>query len=98
MNKPANPIPLKDDDSMADAAVAPSPCNSVCEMNPETGLCKGCFRTIDEIIQWSIATESEKRAIWREINRRKIPKVKAALLNKMHPQPDAQWPTMQGRA
>lgn len=48
----------------------PSPCISVCVMNPHTGLCEGCLRTIDEITQWSTATEQVKRAVWVEIKRR----------------------------
>jgi predicted Fe-S protein YdhL (DUF1289 family) len=48
----------------------PSPCINVCKMNPQTGLCEGCFRTIDEIAQWSTATEEMKRAVWVEIKRR----------------------------
>jgi len=30
----------------------PSPCIGVCAMNGSTGLCEGCFRTIDEIRAW----------------------------------------------
>lgn len=48
----------------------PSPCINVCKMNAQTGLCEGCFRTIDEIAQWSTATEEAKRKIWEEIERR----------------------------
>jgi uncharacterized protein len=50
--------------------MVPSPCINVCRMNAQTGLCEGCFRTIDEIAQWSGATEETKRAIWTEIRRR----------------------------
>jgi predicted Fe-S protein YdhL (DUF1289 family) len=48
----------------------PSPCISLCEMAPDTGLCKGCLRTIDEIIGWSAAGDDYKRAVWSEIRRR----------------------------
>jgi len=48
----------------------PSPCISLCEMAPDTGLCRGCLRTIDEIISWSRASENDKRAVWAEIRRR----------------------------
>jgi len=48
----------------------PSPCINVCRMNPQTGLCEGCYRTIDEIAQWSSASNEVKRAIWIEIRRR----------------------------
>lgn len=29
-----------------------SPCISVCAMDEVTGLCQGCFRTLDEIQGW----------------------------------------------
>ena len=48
----------------------PSPCINVCQMDPATGLCRGCLRTIDEIVAWGRASEDEKRAVWAEIRRR----------------------------
>src|SRR5438045_718219 len=32
-----------------DQTPVPSPCINVCHMIPETGLCQGCMRTIDEL-------------------------------------------------
>ena len=48
----------------------PSPCINVCQMAPDTGLCRGCLRTIDEIVAWGTASEDYKRAVWAEIRRR----------------------------
>ncbi len=48
----------------------PSPCINICQMVPETGLCQGCLRTIDEIMAWGSASDDAKRAIWAEIRRR----------------------------
>jgi uncharacterized protein len=48
----------------------PSPCISLCKMSPDTGLCEGCLRTIDEICAWSTASDDAKRAVWAEIRRR----------------------------
>lgn len=51
----------------------PSPCTSVCRMSGDTGLCEGCFRTLDEIVAWSrISDEGEngKRSIWSSISQR----------------------------
>ena len=45
-----------------DAEVA-SPCTNVCKMNPESGLCEGCHRTLDEIAAWSAMSAEEKRAV-----------------------------------
>lgn len=49
----------------------PSPCISLCVMDPETDLCQGCQRSIDEIIDWSGASETSKRAIWIAIAERR---------------------------
>jgi prolyl-tRNA editing enzyme YbaK/EbsC (Cys-tRNA(Pro) deacylase)/predicted Fe-S protein YdhL (DUF1289 family) len=50
----------------------PSPCISLCRMNESTGLCAGCYRTIDEIVQWSSSDDQGKRAIWTRIKQRSI--------------------------
>lgn len=59
-----------DFDPAKDLGKVPSPCISICKMHPQTGLCEGCLRTIDEIAQWSSATEEMKRKVWVEIRRR----------------------------
>ena len=43
----------------------PSPCISVCRMDAVTGWCEGCFRTLDEIAAWGMATEEDRRRVWR---------------------------------
>ena len=45
-----------------DAAVA-SPCTSVCTIDAETGLCAGCYRTLDEIAGWIDLSAEQKRAL-----------------------------------
>nr|WP_194722841.1 DUF1289 domain-containing protein [Noviherbaspirillum malthae] len=57
-------------DPVNDQGRVPSPCISVCKMNAQTGLCEGCLRTIEEIVQWGTASEEVKRAVWMEIRRR----------------------------
>jgi predicted Fe-S protein YdhL (DUF1289 family) len=47
-----------------------SPCISVCRMSENSGLCMGCFRTRDEIADWSSAGDDGKRGIWRLIEQR----------------------------
>ncbi len=54
----------------AGAANVPSPCISVCSMDPVSGLCSGCLRTIEEIGQWSTANDAAKRAMWLLIEKR----------------------------
>ena len=48
----------------------PSPCISVCRMNPQSGLCEGCLRSIEEIAQWGNAGDELKRAILMRIEQR----------------------------
>ena len=50
--------------------VVPSPCISVCRMDPVSELCEGCFRTLDEIADWGRLEDGGKRAIWRLIAQR----------------------------
>lgn len=58
--------------ALAHAAIdnVPSPCISVCRMSPTTGWCEGCYRSIDEIRQWSRADDSAKRVLWTHIEQR----------------------------
>nr|WP_313792168.1 DUF1289 domain-containing protein [Denitromonas ohlonensis] len=39
-------------------------------MDPRTGLCEGCTRTIDEITAWSRIGDDEKRAILARVAER----------------------------
>jgi predicted Fe-S protein YdhL (DUF1289 family) len=41
-------------------------------MNTETGLCKGCFRTLAEIENWPKLDGDAKRAVIRNAAERKI--------------------------
>jgi uncharacterized protein len=41
-------------------------------MDAPTGLCQGCWRTINEIIEWSRMSDSGKQQVWALIERRKI--------------------------
>jgi uncharacterized protein len=41
----------------------PSPCISICEMNEESGYCRGCFRSIKEISEWERYDDAEKQAV-----------------------------------
>jgi len=40
-----------------------SPCVSVCVMDAESGLCRGCYRSLDEITRWSAMRDAEKRKV-----------------------------------
>ncbi|MDY0871856.1 DUF1289 domain-containing protein [Dongia rigui] len=53
------------------ASGPPSPCISVCQMDPMTGYCIGCTRTIDEIRDWIISNPDERHAILAKIAERR---------------------------
>ena len=40
-----------------------SPCINLCRMDPRSGYCEGCLRTLAEIAGWSSASDADKRAI-----------------------------------
>ena len=48
----------------------PSPCISICKMDPANGWCQGCFRTLDEIAAWSRAADADKLVVWQRIEAR----------------------------
>ena len=39
-----------------------SPCVKVCALDARSGLCRGCFRTLQEIADWLEMTADAKRA------------------------------------
>jgi len=43
-------------------------------MNPDTGLCEGCLRTLDEIATWSVMSDAEKRTVLAQLSARKTPR------------------------
>ena len=53
--------------------VVASPCIGVCAIEPRTGWCAGCLRTIDEIAAWGALDAQAKRAI-----RERLPARRAA--------------------
>jgi predicted Fe-S protein YdhL (DUF1289 family) len=52
---------------------AASPCNQTCAIDPRSGWCLGCARTIDEIIAWPTASEAERVAILTLLPLRALP-------------------------
>ena len=52
-----------------------SPCIKICVIHPETRLCTGCARSIEEIGIWSKLSNDARRAIMAELpNRQAVPK------------------------
>ena len=44
-----------------------SPCVKICMIHPETRLCTGCARTIEEIGRWSRMSPDARRAVMAEL-------------------------------
>lgn len=49
----------------------PSPCVNVCRMQPASGLCEGCLRTLDEIAAWSGLDDDARRAVLVRVEERR---------------------------
>ena len=48
-----------------------SPCINVCTMDPASGLCAGCFRTLAEIGAWSSLDDGHRLAVLAAVARRR---------------------------
>lgn len=44
-----------------------SPCVKICTYDPESGLCRGCGRTLDEIGDWYCMTDAQRRAVMEKL-------------------------------
>lgn len=64
---PAAELLLERAATLAAEPFVPSPCISVCRMDAVTGFCEGCFRTLDEVAGWGLASDEEKLAVWRQL-------------------------------
>lgn len=49
----------------------PSPCIDVCQLDPVTGLCRGCQRNMNEIAGWSGYSAAQKRAVLARLDERR---------------------------
>lgn len=47
-----------------------SPCVRICVVHPETRLCVGCARSVDEISRWSRMAPEDRRAVMLELPQR----------------------------
>jgi len=47
-----------------------SPCVAICLIDPKTGLCLGCGRTLPEIARWPNLDSAERRGIVAGLARR----------------------------
>jgi predicted Fe-S protein YdhL (DUF1289 family) len=58
-------------EALVATAGIPSPCTSVCTIDPASGWCAGCLRTIDEIAAWGGLDDAAKRAVWKRLPARR---------------------------
>jgi hypothetical protein len=56
---------------VAHAPAVPSPCTDVCRIDPATGWCEGCQRTLDEIAAWGSLDDRARREIWKRLPARR---------------------------
>lgn len=55
-----------------------SPCINICQMDATSGLCTGCFRTLDEITLWSRTDDATRAGILTAVARRRQEQTPAA--------------------
>jgi len=47
-----------------------TPCIKICTLDPKSGLCRGCGRTVDEIAGWMRLSSAERAKIMRMLRNR----------------------------
>jgi len=47
-----------------------TPCTKICTVEPVSGLCRGCGRTLDEIACWSALDDRERARVMAVLPRR----------------------------
>ena len=52
--------------------VTSSPCIGICSVDDLSGLCVGCFRTMDEISQWWDMNDIERNKVTRQLAERQM--------------------------
>ena len=50
----------------------PSPCTNVCRIDPSSGWCEGCRRSLDEIAAWGGLDDRQKLAVWDALAQRHV--------------------------
>jgi hypothetical protein len=70
MNSSAAELVLEKAQTLRADRPVPSPCLSICRMDAASGMCEGCFRTLDEIADWGMMRDEQKRSVWQAIQLR----------------------------
>ncbi len=48
-----------------------SPCTGLCRLNPDSGYCQGCWRSLEEIAAWSQMDDGQRLAVLAVVARRR---------------------------
>jgi predicted Fe-S protein YdhL (DUF1289 family) len=51
--------------------VIETPCTRVCTLDPASGLCLGCGRSLAEITRWTQMSDDERRRLITELDQRR---------------------------
>lgn len=54
------------------SALMQSPCTKVCQIDRESSLCIGCFRTLEEIAGWASYSATDRTRILSELPLRRL--------------------------
>jgi predicted Fe-S protein YdhL (DUF1289 family) len=65
-----------------------SPCTKVCTIDPRSGLCRGCGRTLGEIAQWGSLGDGERERIMAELPQRLEANGLSVPINRVARRPD----------
>jgi uncharacterized protein len=49
-----------------------TPCTKVCVIDPASGFCRGCKRTLAEIASWASLSPADRRRILQELPARQV--------------------------
>ncbi|HEX2525981.1 MAG TPA: DUF1289 domain-containing protein [Geminicoccus sp.] len=49
----------------------PTPCVGICRIDPASGLCEGCMRTLSEISTWGAASNQQRLEIVQRLRERR---------------------------
>jgi predicted Fe-S protein YdhL (DUF1289 family) len=52
----------------------PSPCISICQIDPVSQNCMGCYRTRQEIAKWPAMTADEQQLLLQQLKQRRAEK------------------------
>jgi len=61
---------LIQDTLIPDMAAILSPCEKICIVDPPSGLCRGCGRSLAEIARWTAYTDQERARVMDELPQR----------------------------